>query len=126
MYNVELKSLPFCMCTLILLWSVPFVFSCMYGWHRFLVVWSIFSLINGAVLRKAVFRPKIHPETPRFVYRVFLFMFRVSLTVGTVGYMCFLFTMLGFNMMFLVSPEIAFDFSFLCLWYGFYSSHKNR
>jgi len=28
--------------------------------------------------------------------------------------------MLGLNLTLLISPEIAFDFSFLCLWYGFY------
>lgn len=107
-------------CTLFLLWIVPLVFSCMYGWPRFIIIWSVFTLITGLVLRKAVWNQKITPETPRLVYRVFLFMFRVSLTIGTVGYLCFLFTMLGFNLMFFVSPELAFDFSFLCLWYGFY------
>lgn len=108
------------LCTLVLLWIVPVFFSIQYGWTRFLVCWAIFTLINFAILRKSVMKPKISPETPRFVYRAFLFMFRVSLTVGTIGYLCFLFTMLGFNMMFLIQPEIAFDFSFLCLWYGFY------
>jgi len=107
-------------CTLFLLWIVPMCFSVYYGWYRFVVVWAFFSFVTGLVLRKAVWKTKISPDTPRLVYRVFLFMFRVSLTVGTVGYMCFLFTMLGFNLMFMLSPETAFDFSFLCLWYGFY------
>lgn len=47
-------------------------------------------------------------------------MFRTSLTVGTIGYLCFLFTMLGLNLTLMISPDVAFDFSFLCLWYGFY------
>lgn len=106
--------------TLFLLWITPFIASIYYNWFRFVIVWSIFSLITGLPIRKAVWTKQLLPETPRLVYRIFLFMFRISLTVGTVGYICFLFTMLGFNMMFLISPEIAFDFSFLCLWYGFY------
>jgi len=74
-------------------------------------------------VRKAVFTKSgqsLPPEIPRMVYRIFLFMFRLSLSVGTVGYLCFLFTMLGLNLTFQISPDTAFDFSFLCLWYGFY------
>lgn len=106
--------------TLLLLWIVPLCFSIYYSWYRFLSVWSVFTLIVSLVLRKACWKQQISPDTPRFVYRVFLFMFRVSLTIGTVGYVSFLLTMLGINLMFMISPETAFDFSFLCLFYGFY------
>jgi len=108
------------MMTLLLLWLIPFGTSVYYGWKRFICIWTVFSLITGLPIRKAVWSNKMLPETPRLVYRIFLFMFRICLAVGTVGYLCFLFTMLGLNLTLLISPEIAFDFSFLCLWYGFY------
>jgi len=108
------------LCTLLLLWMVPLCISIHYVWYRFISVWCIFSSITLLVLRKAVFLPQITPDTPRLVYRVFLFMFRVSLAVGTIGYVVFLLTMLGVNLMLMIPPDLAFDFSFLCLYYGFY------
>lgn len=111
--------------TLLLLWLTPFLASIYYGWKRFICIWFIFSIIVGLPIRKAVWKTrgtngKLSVDTPRLVYRVFLFMFRISLGVGTIGYLCFIFTMLGLNLTLFISPDTAFDFSFLCLWYGFY------
>lgn len=56
------------MVTLILLWTTPLIASVYYGWYRFVTIWTIFSIIVGHPVRKAVWSSKVKVETPRVVY----------------------------------------------------------
>lgn len=50
--------------TLLGMWLIPVGFCLKFGWHRFIYVWSIFSIITAFITFKASRKP-ISGTTPR-------------------------------------------------------------
>nr|CAB3265623.1 RING finger protein 121 [Phallusia mammillata] len=111
--------------TLLGMWFVPFLFSSRMLWWRFLTIWTFYTIVTTFVVLKARRRP-LSGNTPRLVYKWFLVLFQVSYAVGVVGYICIMFTVFGLNMLFLIRPETAMDFSVLLLFYGLYYGVMSR
>ena len=51
--------------TLLGMWLIPVGFCLKFGWHRFIYVWSIFSVITAFITFKATRKP-ISGSTPRY------------------------------------------------------------
>lgn len=105
--------------TLFGMWIIPIVFAVKFWWLRFMSIWIIFSLITLVIFYFATMT-KIHPRTPRLVYRWFLIIYQLSYSVGLIGYIIIMLTLFGFNVLILVKPQTAMDAGFLCLFYGLY------
>jgi len=106
-------------CTLIGMWFIPLILGLKANWLTFLSTWIVYTLATIFVVRKARQKP-LHGNTPSTVYGWFLTMFRISSIVGMVGYISFFCTFFGFNMLLLISPEIAVSFSIRSISYGLY------
>ncbi|KAJ3391074.1 hypothetical protein HDU80_011125 [Chytriomyces hyalinus] len=72
--------------SLIGLWFVPMGIGLNAGNYRFIFVWLAFSLLNGTIVRKAIFENPMKSETPRLVYRWYSYVYNASVVVGAVGY----------------------------------------
>lgn len=105
--------------TLFGMWIIPIVFAVKFWWLRFMSIWIIFSIITLMIFYFATMT-KIHPRTPRLVYRWFLLIYQLSYSIGLIGYIIIMLTLFGFNVLILVKPQTAMDAGFLCLFYGLY------
>ncbi|KAK3100169.1 hypothetical protein FSP39_015674 [Pinctada imbricata] len=111
--------------TLLGMWVIPPVFCIKFGWVRFLVIWTIFSVITGFITFKATRKP-LAGRTPRLVYKWFLVIYKISYFLGIVGYIAVMFTLLGLNLLLLIKPQTAMDFGLLLLYYGLYFGVVSR
>ncbi|CAK8675198.1 unnamed protein product [Clavelina lepadiformis] len=107
------------------MWLIPVVFTLKMAWWRFILVWTVFTLLTSFIIFKATRKPLLG-STPRIVYMWFLLLFRASYAVGVTGYISVLMTLFGFNMLFLIKPETAMDFSVVLLFYGLYFGVMSR
>ncbi|KAI9352767.1 hypothetical protein BDR26DRAFT_204179 [Obelidium mucronatum] len=93
--------------SLVGLWFVPAAIGFSAGNFRFILVWLLFSLANGVVVRKAIFESPMQSETPKLVYRWYSYVYNASVMVGAVGYF---FTFVPFfslpSILFGISEEI--------------------
>uniref|UniRef100_F1L5A0 RING finger protein 121 n=1 Tax=Ascaris suum TaxID=6253 RepID=F1L5A0_ASCSU len=107
------------LCTLLGMWLIP-VFVCVQRqWWRFLVTWVLYSLFSTLIWYKAT-RPQISGTTPRFVYKWFLFLHKLSYVLGIAGYLLIMFTLLGMNLIFGLRANVTMDAGLLLLFYGLY------
>jgi len=100
--------------SLVALWGIPGFASISLGFWRFVFVWSVFSVSCLAVVRLALKTP-VAPTTPRFVYRYFLFTYRISMFIFALGilFSILLFLLIG-NLEAIVSGPLLLTF------YGLY------
>lgn len=105
--------------TLLAMWIIPFLMSCINHWWRFNFVWLLSSCITGLVVRKAVQKP-IQRRTPRLVYKWFYFIYIISYLFLTIGYVIVLATFFGLNLVFDVKPQLWMDYGILFSFYGLY------
>ncbi|XP_029651168.1 RING finger protein 121-like [Octopus sinensis] len=105
--------------TLLGMWLIPLAFSIKFHWYRFVIVWIIFSVVTAFVTLKATAKP-LSGNTPRLVYKWFLFLYKLSYTMGLIGYFIIMFTIFGLNLLFLIRFQAAMDFAMLILFYGLY------
>jgi len=106
-------------CTLVGMWSIPFLLSAKNMWIRFIVIWSIFTLVTAIIMRKAMEKP-IKGSTPRHVYKWFLLLYKVSYVVGIIGYIIMMATFMGFYLFFGVKPHVWMDIGLLMMFYALY------
>uniref|UniRef100_A0A1I8HFL6 RING-type domain-containing protein n=1 Tax=Macrostomum lignano TaxID=282301 RepID=A0A1I8HFL6_9PLAT len=105
--------------TLLGMWIVP-VFLCLkLSWHRFLYVWSVFSVITGLMTYWATRKP-LAGTTPRRVYTWFLLCYKISYALGIAGYLVMMGALFGLSILFMVKPNVAMDFGLVLLFYGLY------
>ncbi|KAI9143220.1 hypothetical protein BKA69DRAFT_1062954, partial [Paraphysoderma sedebokerense] len=97
---------------------VPLLISIGAGFTRFIVIWTIFAILNSWVLYRATRRP-ISSKTPRLVYKWYSVMYKLCYAVGVFGYTMMVFTFLGVSQIFFEGGAI-FQFSILSLFYGLY------
>lgn len=107
------------LCTLIGMWVIPFFLSAKNAWIRFIVIWSLFTLITAIVMRKALEKP-IGGSTPRHVYKWFLLLYKVSYVIGILGYIIMMATFMGFYLFFGVKPHVWMDIGLLMMFYALY------
>ncbi|KAI8081833.1 uncharacterized protein B0P05DRAFT_63308 [Gilbertella persicaria] len=100
------------------LYFFPMLFGFYAGWPRFLVVWTLFSILNGLVIYKATRKP-LEAMTPRMVYKWFTVVYNVSFVVGLCGYIIVLFVFFGLAELFGMNPSMI-QVGVLLLSYGLY------
>lgn len=105
--------------TLLGMCFIPFACSIYFHWFRFVIVWTLFSIVTGFVTFKATRKP-LAGGTPRLVYKWFLFIYKLSYALGMIGYFIIMFTLFGLNMIFLIKFQVAMDVGLLILFYGLY------
>lgn len=106
-------------CTLIGMWIIPVCLSLKNFWWRFVGIWVIFTIISAVVLRKCTEKP-IQGSTPRYVYKWFLLVYKVSYIIGITGYVIMMATFLGLHFFFGVKPHIWLDAGLLLMFYALY------
>ncbi|CAJ0581217.1 unnamed protein product, partial [Mesorhabditis spiculigera] len=107
------------LCTLVGMWLVPVFVCTQRGWYRFLATWLVYTIFSVWIWLKSN-EPQISGKTPRFVYKWFLFLHKLSYVLGIAGYLTMMFTLLGFNMIFGLKPNTCMDAGILLLFYGLY------
>ncbi|KAK3579821.1 hypothetical protein CHS0354_014968 [Potamilus streckersoni] len=105
--------------TLLGMWLIPVGISIKFNWLRFILIWTVFSSITGFMTFKATRKP-IAGTTPRWVYKWFLLVYKLSYGAGILGYMVIMFALLGLNLLLLIKPSTAMDFGLLVMFYGLY------
>jgi RING finger protein 121 len=111
--------------TLLFMWTVPLYFVFVNHWFRFFLFWAIFTAANFFIVFKATRKP-LACTTPRLVYKWFLLMHKVNYSIGVCGYLTIMFTLLGVNMLFGITPDISMDFGLMVLFYGVYFGVVSR
>lgn len=105
--------------SLLALWLLPVGMSIKNFWWRFVIIWLIFSAITGVVMKKAYQKP-IEGNTPRIVYKWFLFIYKLSYALGIIGYVIMLMTFVGINLIFGSTPQAWMDVALMLVFYGLY------
>ncbi|KAL1919987.1 uncharacterized protein VTP21DRAFT_1133 [Calcarisporiella thermophila] len=100
------------------LWIIPLVIGFIAKWWRFLVIWSVFSVANSWVLRRAMQIPQ-HHTTPRIVYKFYFWVYSISFAVGACGYLIVMLTLFNVTPLF-VSGDSAIDIGIVLLCNGLY------
>lgn len=101
------------------MWFIPFGISVHFVHTRFLIIWTIFTILTGFVFRRAT-RTPLKKTTPRLVYKWFLLVHKVTYFLGVAGYIGLMLSFLGFNFLFWISPTASIDFSIMLMFYGIY------
>ncbi|XP_025087236.1 RING finger protein 121-like isoform X2 [Pomacea canaliculata] len=105
--------------TLLGMWLIPVALCIKFYWVRFTVVWLVFSVVTGFVCYKASQKP-LSGTTPRWVYKWFLLIYKLSYAAGIIGYLVIMFTIFGLSILVMVKPQTSMDFGLLLLFYGLY------
>lgn len=97
---------------------IPPIWAISAGFTRFLIIWTIYSLVTAVIVRKATRKP-LDRWTPRVVYGYFLKVFKLTYGVGTAGYLGFLIAFFGFPGL-LMHAEAWLEMTLNLLFYGVY------
>jgi RING finger protein 121 len=101
------------------LWTLPFALAIFLKNWRFVISCIIFTGQALYLLRLASRRP-LDPDTPQFVYRVFLVVHRVTLAIATIGVFSFLITIFILTPFFNLSLPWLITDELLAIFYGGY------
>ena len=93
--------------TMVGMWIIPFLISLKFVHMRFLIIWIFFTSITTVIFFKATKTP-LDKSTPRWLYKWFLLVHKISYFLGVLGYIGLMLTFLGFNFLFFVSPTVIF------------------
>ncbi|VDK83288.1 unnamed protein product [Dibothriocephalus latus] len=102
--------------TLLGMWVFPLIYSIYMVYVRFVIVWSLFSLMTGVMVYLSS-RPRISTSTPRRVYWWFLLLHKIFYTLSVGGYVVIL---LAIFLPDLIPPEVAFVHGGFAMLYGIY------
>ncbi|KAJ8721103.1 hypothetical protein PYW08_006568 [Mythimna loreyi] len=105
--------------TMVAMWSIPLLMSIKNQWWRFIIIWSIFTMLTALVIRKSTNRP-MSVTTPRLVYKWFYLIYKLSCFLGVVGYILMMLTFFGLNLAFGHKPQQWMDVALMLLFYGLY------
>ncbi|XP_038056300.1 RING finger protein 121-like [Patiria miniata] len=105
--------------TLVGMWAIPVYFCVTLHWWRFLIIWTIFSLITAFISYRATRNP-LPGSTPRLVYKWFYTIYKISYGLGVCGYTVIMCTFLNLNLLFLIKTDKSMDFGLVLLFYGLY------
>ncbi|CDH60221.1 ring finger protein 121 [Lichtheimia corymbifera JMRC:FSU:9682] len=100
------------------LYIFPALFALYDGWHRFLIVWIIYSCLNGFIIYKASRKP-LEAMTPRMVYKWYTVVYNTSFVVGVIGYIIIMLVFFGLGVLFSAEADLM-QAGILCLSYGLY------
>uniref|UniRef100_A0A8R1E4Q2 RING-type domain-containing protein n=1 Tax=Caenorhabditis japonica TaxID=281687 RepID=A0A8R1E4Q2_CAEJA len=106
-------------CTLIGMWIIPVYVCFTRSWYRFLATWVVFTTCSALIWLKASAQ-HISGSTPRFVYKWFLFLHKLSYILGIIGYVIIMAALLGFNVLFGFKQPELMDIGLLFMFYGVY------
>lgn len=67
---IFIKIYLFQLFTMMAMWSIPVLMSAKNQWWRFIIIWSIFTMLTALVIRKSTYRP-MSVTTPRLDINVF-------------------------------------------------------
>lgn len=113
----------FNLATLFGLWLIPPFIALRAGNTRFLIIWSIFSLLNGFVVAKGMAKP-LASWVPKVVYKWYSVVYQVSYGVGLLGYGLILVCFFGvLRLLFAIDDEqdtLLFKAGIIILFYGLY------
>ncbi|KAJ3034135.1 hypothetical protein HDV00_005420 [Rhizophlyctis rosea] len=114
--------------TLLGLWLVPPILGYRAGNYRYVLIWFIFSVLNGFVVRLALQNP-MKSTTPGIVYRWYTWVYNVCYAIGLVGYIVMLVTFFNVPMVVGVEKETQegiFVTGITLLFYGLYFGTLGR
>jgi RING finger protein 121/175 len=109
-------------CTLLGLWIIPFIFALRAGSMRFSLIWMLFSIVNGYIVKLAIETP-MRSLTPRLVYNWYSKVYDVSYLLAGGGYTVLLLAFFHVPVMFGASMEGEADVfitGLLLMFYGMY------
>ncbi|KAI9328309.1 hypothetical protein DFJ73DRAFT_631736 [Zopfochytrium polystomum] len=119
----------FNLASLLGLWVVPPGIGLSARNYRYVFFWFVFSVVNGVVVRRALFENPMQPSTPRLVYKWYSHVYKVSVAVGALGYALVLVTFFHVPSLFGVSEETEMYFfqgGIITLFYGLYFGTLGR
>uniref|UniRef100_A0A914C465 RING-type domain-containing protein n=1 Tax=Acrobeloides nanus TaxID=290746 RepID=A0A914C465_9BILA len=101
------------------MWLIPFIVSIQRLWWRFLATWVVFTCISAYIWTRSS-QTHISGKTPRFVYKWFLFLHKMSYVLGIAGYLVLMGTLMGINLIFGIKANTCLDVGIYLLFYGLY------
>ncbi|XP_039747958.1 RING finger protein 121 [Pararge aegeria] len=105
--------------TMVAMWSIPLLISTFNHSYRFIIVWTIFTLLTTLVIWKSSQKPMSN-TTPRMVYKWFYLIYKISCFFMLFGYVVVMLTFLSLNVLFNQKPQVWMDIGLMCLFYGVY------
>uniref|UniRef100_T1IV29 RING-type domain-containing protein n=1 Tax=Strigamia maritima TaxID=126957 RepID=T1IV29_STRMM len=111
--------------SLVGMWLIPLIISVINGWFRFGIIWVVYTILTGIVMRKAMQKP-ISGTTPRLVYKWFYLLYKISYALGIFGHIMMMLTLLGLNHVFNAKSSTWMDVGLLSLFYGLYYGVLSR
>ena len=84
--------------TLCGLWIFPIIISLQMRYWRMIIVWCIFSIVFGLLLKMSRQQP-MNRKTPRFLYSWFFILYKLTSILSFLGYLLFLADFFGFNLL---------------------------
>ncbi|XP_050355369.1 RING finger protein 121 [Nymphalis io] len=115
--NLHYRS--YALFTMVAMWSIPLLMSISNHWTRFIVVWTVFTLLTAIVIWKSSQKP-MSVTTPRLVYKWFYLIYKVSCFFGVFGYIVMMMTFMNINSIFNHKPQVWMDVGLVSLFYGLY------
>ncbi|TKR68334.1 hypothetical protein L596_024329 [Steinernema carpocapsae] len=105
--------------TLVGMWLVPF-FICLHrGWMRFFATWVLYTGFSTYVWYRTT-QPQVSGGTPRFVYKWFLFLHKMSYVLGILGYLLIVGALMGLHLVIGWKANELLDIGILFMFYGLY------
>uniref|UniRef100_A0A061R4V6 RING finger protein 121 n=1 Tax=Tetraselmis sp. GSL018 TaxID=582737 RepID=A0A061R4V6_9CHLO len=111
--------------TLLGLWLFPAITCVVLRFWRFLTVWCLFTAVTGHLLSLCLAKPMAR-STPRKVYTWFLLLYKISVGIGSIGYVLLLvfyfLEIFGLHHLVhdVISKVLTPTSAILWIWYGLY------
>ncbi|CAH2088379.1 unnamed protein product [Euphydryas editha] len=115
--NLHYRS--YALFTMVAMWSIPLLMSINNHWVRFIVVWTIFTILTAIVIWKSSQKP-MSVTAPRLVYKWFYLIYKASCFFGVFGYIVMMLTFMNVNSIFNQKPQVWMDVGLVSLFYGLY------